>query len=243
MGKWQMANPANRNGRGRRGAAAPDLRFAHLRSAISRQRGFSLIEMLVALAITSALLSASLAALDTSFKSYQVTSESASTHVVTRIVMHRMLSMIRVGTEFGPFPTDVLDPDQNPIIMTIAADDPGTPDPAFIEFLSDFDPVSGDRQITRIEVHKPTAGVDSLVLMLIIEEHPGGGGAPVRHEQPLLNDVRAATFALEYDVGPKLRKATIDLLVAPNDIGDDVDIALNAPTIRLVASASPRNLD
>ncbi|RMD63684.1 MAG: prepilin-type N-terminal cleavage/methylation domain-containing protein, partial [Planctomycetota bacterium] len=45
-----------------------------------RWRGFSLVEMLLALAISATLLTAALAALDSSFKGYKATTESASTH-------------------------------------------------------------------------------------------------------------------------------------------------------------------
>jgi hypothetical protein len=193
--------------------------------------------MLVALAITSALLSASLAALDTSFKSYQMTSQSSSTHVVTRIVMHRMLSMIRVGKEFGPFPADVLETPQlvleGPYVSPIEGFQ--------IEFVSHEDPVSGDREVTRLEARD--AGDGTLDLYLIVRVFPGSGGMPTSVESPILRNVRSATIVLDYDVGPKLLKASIDLTVAPNDIGDDIDIGLTAPVIRLVASASPRNLE
>jgi len=60
-----------------------------------RRRGFSLVEVLIALAITGTLLTASLAALDASFKSYKLTTEGASTNVVTRLVMQRLMAMIR----------------------------------------------------------------------------------------------------------------------------------------------------
>ena len=46
---------------------------------LRRRRGFSIVEMLIALAITATLLTATLAALDTSFKSYKVTTEGART--------------------------------------------------------------------------------------------------------------------------------------------------------------------
>ncbi|MCA9298909.1 MAG: prepilin-type N-terminal cleavage/methylation domain-containing protein, partial [Phycisphaerales bacterium] len=85
-------------------------------NARRRTRGFSLVEMLIALAITASLLTAMLVALDFSFKRYTATSESASMHVVGRLVAHRILSQIRTGTTFGPSPADVLDPAQNPVV-------------------------------------------------------------------------------------------------------------------------------
>src|SRR5262245_43037990 len=79
-------------------------------------RGFSLIEMLIALAICAALLTCTMVALNASFTAYQATTEVASTHTIGRLVMHRMLALIRTGQEFGPYPT-------NPLITTLASDE------------------------------------------------------------------------------------------------------------------------
>lgn len=49
--------------------------------ALSR-RGFSMIEVLISLTISATLLTATLGALDGSFKAYKVTTEGASTNVV-----------------------------------------------------------------------------------------------------------------------------------------------------------------
>ena len=56
-----------------------------------------------------------------------------------------------------------------------------------------------------------------------------------------LNDVR---FDMEFGVGPKLKRVTVDLIIQPDDL-QDAAIAdeMQAPTIRLVASASPRQFD
>jgi hypothetical protein len=57
-----------------------------------------------------------------------------------------------------------------------------------------------------------------------------------------LNQVR---FDLEYDVGPRLRRVTIDLIIQP-ETGGDMAVGvgrLDTPTIRLVASAAPRAYD
>lgn len=193
--------------------------------------GFSLIEMMVALGISAALLTASLAALDTSFKSYQQTSETASTHVVTRIVTHRVLTMIRTGSEFAPYPIDVLDQTQNPMFTNT------------IEFVSAEDAATNFREVTRIYAElDPDATDGSQRLMLTLDEFTDGvlTGSETR---PLLRGVLDATFTLEYDIGPRLRRATMDLTVEASDIGDaGLNAGWETPSLRLVASASPRRL-
>ena len=71
--------------------------------------GFSLVELLIALAISAILLAATLAALQVSFRAYQTTSDQAATHAVGRMVVHRMTSMIRSGQEFRPLPDEIRD--------------------------------------------------------------------------------------------------------------------------------------
>ena len=58
---------------------------------------------------------------------------------------------------------------------------------------------------------------------------------------PLLSGLNDVKFVMEYDVGPRLKRATVDLIIQPDDMQDlTVGSSLAAPTIRLVASASPR---
>jgi prepilin-type N-terminal cleavage/methylation domain-containing protein len=199
----------------------------------STRRGFSLLEMLVALSITATLLTASLTALDTAFKSYKMTSDSASTHVVTRIVMHRVLSMIRTGKEFGPYPYDVLDPSYNPVTSD------------FIEFVSHEDTGTGQHQITRLEKRYVDDGNGTYnpELWLVLMEYSNGTLVSTE-ERPLLRNLLEVWFTLEYDVGPRLRRATVDLTVQPDDLQDaNIAAAFDSPSIRLVSSTSPRSLD
>ena len=56
------------------------------------RKAFSIIEMLIALSITATLLTATLTALDTSFRAYKVTTEGASTNVVARLMMARIFT-------------------------------------------------------------------------------------------------------------------------------------------------------
>ncbi len=195
------------------------------------RRGFSIIEMLIALTITATLLTASLAALDASFKGYKVTTEGASTNVVTRMVMQRMMSMIRNGTTFGPYPTDVLDRASNPLTST------------FVEFETSNNG-AGDRRVTRIERRTAASAASGPYELWYVQTDFAGGAQTSQVERPLVTGVIEVTFTLEYDVGPRLRRATVDLNVKPNDyqaakFGAD----LETPTIRLVSSVTPRRLD
>jgi hypothetical protein len=200
--------------------------------------------MMIAIAISSALLTSMMVALDTMFKGYQQTSGTVSTNVVARIAVNRILAMVRTGSDFGPFPTDVLDNTENPL----RAD--------YFEYVSRRSSAGATTEITRIEYRYP--GHDALLRSWgasdappDLEFTPSGPGAlwlviinttdNSRTETMLLPNVRSATFILNYAVGPKLNRATLDLVV---ESLESPDIELKAgqapPTIRLVASAMPR---
>lgn len=219
------------------------------------RRGLSLIEMMIALTISVTLLTATLAALDTMFKGYKQTTESASTHVIARIVMSRVLSMIRTGGGFGPIPAFVLDTGANPL----GAD--------FIQFVSARDAGGAATEMVRIEYRLPQTAISA---------NPGQDNPPLRswgalggppedlwpndpgelwfvrldttedpalviQENPLLSGVRSATFTMHYNIGPKLTRATVDMTIEPNDSRDlTIGADAVAQTFRLVASAAPR---
>jgi prepilin-type N-terminal cleavage/methylation domain-containing protein len=204
-----------------------------VRSATARvsRRAFSMVEMLIALTISSLLLSACLVALDTSFKAYETTTESASTHVVSRLVMHRVMAMIRQGEEFGPYPLGVVTPTK---IET-----------SYIEFVSLQDEATGQRQVTRIEKAADTAVPGTFQLQYRRWDYQNNTLVQ-SFTYPLIRNLKEAKFTLEYDIGPRLMRATVDLTIKPDDVNTNATAMatdLQTPTLRLVASASPRRLD
>ena len=186
----------------------------HRTSPRPRRRGFNLIEVLIALAITATLLTATLAALDASFRAYQATTEEVSTQSIGRIVMHRMLTLIRTGTDFGPFPED-------PRVTTIQSD--------FIQFRTQNEEVvtiSWDRN--RKQLLYELEGQAAVELL--------DGVVGTTDAQGVLQ----SPFTLSYENGRQLYRATIDLTVEPNEV-IQLDIEGDrARTIRLVGSAMPR---
>lgn len=193
------------------------------------RKGLSVIEMLIALTISSTLLTATLGALDASFKSYKSTTETVSTHVVGRLVMHRLSSLIRNGEEFGPFPV-------NPIL---------TPEieSTSLEFVAypDADPaISQIWRLSRVAV----PGANGPFELRATVEHYQSSTLVSTSERTLMRRVQDLRFVLEYDVGPRLRRATIDFtILADDDQADTIGSALETPAVRMVSSVSPRRLD
>jgi hypothetical protein len=216
-----------------------------------------MVELLIALTISSVLLTTALVALDSTFKRYTVVSENASTHVVARTVMHRIQAMIRTGSDFAPYPVDVLDTTQNPR------------DYSYIEFVSQRDASGSPREITRIERRAAsTTTINSestrlrgpFVLWVRVTSFAPGSSSPTVQEFPMLDGVAAANFNLEYEPGPRLVRATVDLTVLPlanavqtNESGTfattttggnlkrSITSDATGQTIRLVATTSPRD--
>ncbi len=201
--------------------------------ARSRRHGFTLMELLIAMALSVSLLTAAMAALDASFDSYRYTSESASTHVVSRVVMHRMLALIRTGDEFGPYPMDVLDANENPLQSD------------YVEFVSLNDEANDLQQITRIERRDAPTGSTSPYELWYILTTIEDGSINSTEERPLMKGIIDAVFTLEYDRGPRLRRATIDLTIesSPDAAAIEINGDIVPRTIRLVASATPRRID
>jgi prepilin-type N-terminal cleavage/methylation domain-containing protein len=211
--------------------AAGPLRRIEPRRRGRLRGGFSMVELLIALTISSMLLAACLVALDSSFKSYESTTETAATHVVSRLVMHRMLTMIRQGEEFGPYPYSVLEPTQL--------------ESTYVEFVSYDNEYTGERQVTRLERVEDPTNEGMFVLQYRRWDYLNGVQVDTS-VHPLLRNLIDMRFTLEYDRGPRLRRLTIDMSVRPEDARTNVTAihtTLAEPVLRLIASTSPRRLD
>lgn len=186
------------------------------RSGIVR-RGFNLVELTIALAISAALLTATMVALDASYKAYQATTEEASTHTISRLAIHRMQALIRTGTEFGPFPV-------NPNDSIVLSD--------YIDFITpegDLMTIGWDSDTQELYITTNEGGTEATYTLL--------GGVIGREDE---DGDPIAPFMLEYERGRNLHRVTIDLTITPDD---NMDVQLDgnyAPEIRLVASAQPR---
>ena len=184
--------PTHEHAMHRTAAMNTTLRAAATTTRRRARRGFSLIEMLVALGICSALLTATLVSLTASFRAYQSTTEQASTHVIGRVVMHRVMALVRNGVGFGPLPSD-------PREESVATDE--------MTFMDDL-----DREITlRLDRQNK-------ILYMEVE----GGGEQILLEGvrgPTDEDgTDLGAFQLEYRNGFKLVRASFDLTVEADDI-------------------------
>ena len=185
------------------------------------RRGFNLIEMLIALAITAALLAAVMVALHASFMAYQTTTEVASTHTIGRLAMHRMLALIRTGQEFDPFPI-------NPQDSIVVSNE--------IEFLTQKGQLVRLEWFANSDSTHPQGnalyavinnGTPQLLLEGVVQQPDGAGG-------------QTLPFTLEYELGRKLYRATIDITLVPDDNMSVTIDGDNQQQLRLVASAMPR---
>ena len=183
--------------------------------------GLSLVEMLISLAITAMLLTATMVAIDASFQAYAAAAESASTQTSTRLVTHRLLSLMRTSTAHGPL-----------LAETGVTLDGNTLTSPYIELI---DP---DGNLIRLEYE---ADED----MLYVTITPYGGS--VATKQPLLGGVTDCEFKLVRRLDDDgvfiLDRGTIDFTVEPDE---DTSLSIEgdaAEPMRVIASTMPRKLE
>ncbi len=185
------------------------------------RRGFNLIEMLIALAITATLLAAVMVALHASFMAYQSTTEIASTHTIGRLVMHRMLALIRTGQDFGPFPINP----QDSIVVSNEIEflTPGS-NLVRLEWFATADSTHPQGNALYAVINN---GTPRLMLEGVVQQPDGAGG-------------QTLPFTLEFEMGRRLHRATIDITLVPDDNMSVTIDGDNQQQLRLVASAMPR---
>ncbi|TDJ59062.1 MAG: hypothetical protein E2O40_00605 [Planctomycetota bacterium] len=134
--------------------------------------------------------------------------------------MHRMLALIRTGQDFGP-------PPPNPQDSIVPS--------KFIEFETPFHFV----ELEWIETADATHSQGNALYVSI------GGGTPYVMLEGVIQqldeeDLQVLPFTLEWELGRKLHRVTIDITVVPDD---NMSVAIDGDSqqvLRLVASAMPR---
>jgi len=178
--------------------------------------------MLIALAISAMLLTATMVAIDASFHAYAVAAQSASSQTATRMVIHRLLALVRTSTAHGPLLPSPPDVTLTGEVITSN----------YIEL------IDSRGAYVRIEYR-----ADAQQLWVVYDEHDGAGEVA----QPLLGGVTQAAFHVRrrYDAEGVLvlERGSIDLTVQPDqDNTMQLEVA-NLPPIRVVASTMPRKLE
>lgn len=181
-----------------------------------RAAGLSLVELILALAITSMLLTATMTALDASFKAYAAAAEEASTQTQTRMITQRLLTLIRTSTVHGPTDADYSTTPSN-FISLINAD--------------------GD---------KLTIGYSSVNKELWLTDGWDESGVTLTRQPLLSGVTQAGFYIKRRrdNTGTwVLERATVDITVEP---AADSSLALeqgSGTATRLIASTMPRKLD
>lgn len=187
-----------------------------------RRRGLSLVEMLVALAISAMLLTATAVAIDTSFTAYAIAAESASTQTSTRMVVNRLLTLVRTSTAHDPMLADA------GAGVTVSGDIVTSPFLTVQEADGDF----------------VTISYDDINDQLNLTHEPASGGTITT--QPILGGVTDCTFQLARRRDNSgiwvLERGSIDFTVSPDDDASlDIEVA-NIPEVRVIASTKPRRV-
>ncbi|MEM9020176.1 MAG: prepilin-type N-terminal cleavage/methylation domain-containing protein [Planctomycetota bacterium] len=187
--------------------------------------GLSLVEMIISLAITAMLLTATMVAINASFIAYASAAESASTQTSTRLVVHRLLALVRTSTAHGPLlPDSSADP---PVTLS-----------GFTLTSNYIDLVDPDGDVIRLTY---VANED----MIYVTVTPYGTATATT--EPLLGGVTDCTFYIQRRLDDDgvwvLGRGTVDFTVQPDDDSSlELEGGVTAP-VRVIASTMPRKLE
>ena len=176
--------------------------------------GLTLVELLIALAITATLLVAMLMALRAAFRGYRASVEQSSTQMTGRVVAQRILGLVRTGAAFGPLPDDPRD--------------------RFVQ---------GDSLAITLDTGETvTLRLDRAAETLFVRAGSGDERTLLSGVRGPVDDEGAArgAFTLEFEKGTSLLRASFDLTVESDS---ETQLTLEGDEVtplRIVGTASPR---
>ncbi|MCC5828813.1 MAG: prepilin-type N-terminal cleavage/methylation domain-containing protein [Phycisphaeraceae bacterium] len=196
----------------------------HRRRRAARRRGLTLMELLVALPIIALLLTATMVAIDVSFQAYSSAAREAATQASTRMVVHRLLTLVRTSTAHEPLNAS------GDALWPVTTDG----DLLTSGFITLIDP-RGDE--IRIEFRQ------DIEELWAIRTTPGGTVTM----EPILGNVESAVFTSRRRLDRTgvfvLERATMDIAVRSDQEGIlTVEGRADQP-VRFVASTAPRKID
>lgn len=174
------------------------------------RRGFTVVELLIGMAIASLLLTGLFAAIQSSVDAYSRSSADGVNRLTSRLLIERIALLVRTGTSFGPLPEVATTTEVQSNVLEITT------------------PIGQQVTITWNSVDETLEmdvdGIESVVL----------GGVT-----QLTSGAQITPFLLQYDNGTTLNRVTINLAVIP-DIAHATAMDGGDETIRLTASVMPR---
>jgi len=192
---------------------------SQVRSRQRRNAGLGLVELLVALAISAALLTAVAVATDSSFKAYAINEEQSGLTQRARLCMHRMLTYMRTCKEHQPITDTEVTRFSQGVIVTDIGVSMFTEDGRQLDFEYD----APNRKLMLVEngvSRELLHGVEAFYVKMEPMKSPSA--------------IRGGTG---YDL---LRRATILLTIKTSGQSADIDEDANSNIVTMSCSVMPR---
>lgn len=174
------------------------------------RRGFTVIELLIGLAISSVLLTGLFASIQSSVDAYERSSADGVNRLTSRLLVERIALLVRTGVSFGPLPSSATidEVESNSLEITTQSGQQVT--------------ITWNSTDETLEL--AIDGTSATVLGGVTQDV---GGTPI------------IPFLLQYENGISLRRVTINLAVVP-DPEHLTAMDGEGEIIRLTASVMPR---
>ena len=174
------------------------------------RRGFSAVELLVSMAISTVLLTGLCAAIQASVDAYSRSTADGVNRLTSRLLVERIALLVRTGVTFGPMPSSATINELESDVLELTT-------PSGQQITITWDSVT---ETLEMDVD----GTSSTVLGGVIQL---SGGVPI------------TPFLLQFENGVTLQRVTINLAVIP-DIEHATAMDEGGETVRLTASVMPR---